>query len=66
MHLHGAGRRNKGNSIWIGLIMAGAIIVVTIDAIIKIGWLALVPYGFGAFIVLSLLALMRAQDRAGR
>jgi hypothetical protein len=63
MHLHGAGQRNKGNSILIGLILAGAIIVVTIDAIIKIGWLALAPYGFGAFIVLSLLALMRAQDR---
>jgi len=63
VHLHGAGRRNKGNSIWIGLILAGPIIVVTIVAVIQIGWLALAPYGFGAFIVLSLLLLVRAQDR---
>jgi hypothetical protein len=59
MHLHGAGRRNKGNSIWIGLIMAGAIIVVTIDAIIKLGWLALAPYGFGAFIILGSIGVSR-------
>lgn len=66
MHLHGAGRRKKGGSIWPGLLLAGAIVIVTIAAIVKIGWLALAPYGFAAAIVLSLLLLMRAQDRADR
>ena len=66
MHLHGAGRRKKGGSIWPGLLLAGAIVVVTIDAIIKLGWLALAPYGFAAVIVLSLLLLMRVQDHASR
>ena len=66
MHLHGAGRQNKGGSIWPGLLLAGAIVVVTIYAVIKIGWLALAPYGFAAVIILSLLLLMRAQDRADR
>ena len=66
MHLHGAGRRTKGDSIWIGLILAGAIIVVTIDGVVKIGWLALTPFGLAALIALSLLWFMRAQDRAHR
>lgn len=66
MHLHGAGRRNKGGSIWPGLLLAVPIVVITIIAVIRIGWLALAPYGFAAIIILSLLLLVRAQDRADR
>ncbi len=71
MHLHRTGRRNKGDSIWIGLILAGAIVIVTIVVVIRIGWLALAPFGFEAVIVSNLLLLtlrysasVRAQDRA--
>jgi hypothetical protein len=74
VHLQEPGRCSKGGSIWIGLILAGAMAIVTIVAVIEIGWLALAPFGCVAVIVLSLLLLthafggcsppVHAQDRA--
>ncbi len=55
MHLHGAGQRNKGGSIWIGSILAGAIMIVTIVAVVRIGWLALAPFGLAVLIASGLL-----------
>lgn len=66
MHLHGPGRRSKGGSIWIGLVLAGAVAIITITAIIKIGRLALAPFGFAALIASGLSCLTCVQHRADR
>ncbi|HEY4688578.1 MAG TPA: hypothetical protein VIK33_04650 [Anaerolineae bacterium] len=67
MHLHGAGRRKKGDgSSWVGLLAAAAVVVVTIAGVVQVGWAALAPFGFAAFILGILLWLMRATDRAAK
>ena len=61
MHLHGAGRRKKGDgSIWIGLLAAAAVVVVTVAGILQVGWAALAPFGFAAIILGVLLWLTHA------
>ncbi len=55
MHVHGTGKRKKNGSVWPGLLLAGVMLVVTIASVVRVGWLALVPFGFAALILAIVL-----------
>ena len=66
LHLHGTGQRKASGPPWVGLLAAGAVLAVTVTSIVKVGWLALAPFGLAALVLAVLLWLMRATDRAAR
>ncbi|GIK64357.1 MAG: hypothetical protein BroJett018_21510 [Chloroflexota bacterium] len=63
MHLHGSGKFKKDGPIWPGVLVLTITIMMVIGAFIRIGWLALAPFGFAAFLLFTALWLMRVSDR---
>ncbi len=63
IHIHGSVRCNKSGPAWPGMVTVGVIIVVTVITVIKIGWIVLAPFGFGALNLALLLWIMRVTEK---
>jgi len=66
IHLHGSGHHNKWRPAWPGILAVGMFIVVALISVIRIGWLALVPFGFATLILALLVWFMRKMDTAAK